>query len=260
MHSTTTSCPAPSPRGVGVRLATLALTVGLAVGVVATGVIIPSATSGAASGDRTVVMFKTTGSLGRILVDGSGHVLYVDTHDRPNHLSCTGECAKRWPPLLLAGGAKRAVAGTGVTGLGTVPRAKHRLQVTWHKRPLYRYVGDRHPGQARGQGKGGIFFVAAPTGATHVVPGVGTTTTTAPPAAGVQPATGGATTTSPTSRTATGTSGAGGTGSVPGPSPTVPAPSPPPTSPPPTSPPPTSPPPTSPPPTTAPPAGGGVAY
>ena len=261
MHSTMTSFPEPPPRGVGVRLATLAMTVGLAVGVVVTGVIIPSAPSGAATRHRTVVMFKTTGSLGRVLVDGSGHVLYIDTRDRLNHVSCTGKCAKLWPPLLLAGGAKRAVAGTGVTGLGTVPRAKHRLQVTWHKKPLYRYVGDRHPGQARGQGKGGIFFAASTTGSTHVVPGVGTTTTTAPPAAGMQPATGGATTTPPTSRTATGGSGAGGTG--PGPSPVVPGPgttSPPPTSPPPTSPPPTSPPPTSPPPTTAPPAGGGVAY
>ena len=242
------------------------MTVGLAVGVVVTGAIIPSAPSGAATRHRTVVMFKTTGSLGRVLVDGSGHVLYIDTRDRLNHVSCTGKCAKLWPPLLLAGGAERAVAGTGVTGLGTVPRAKHRLQVTWHKRPLYRYVGDRHPGQARGQGKGGIFFAASTTGSTHVVPGVGTTTTTAPPAAGMQPATGGAATTPPTSRTATGGSGAGGTG--PGPSPVVPRPgttSPPPTSlrptsPPPTSPPPTSPPPTSPPPTTAPPAGGGVAY
>ena len=222
MHSTMTSFPEPPPRGVGVRLATLAMTVGLAVGVVVTGAIIPSAPSGAATRHRTVVMFKTTGSLGRVLVDGSGHVLYIDTRDRLNHVSCTGKCAKLWPPLLLAGGAERAVAGTGVTGLGTVPRAKHRLQVTWHKKPLYRYVGDRHPGQARGQGKGGIFFAASTTGSTHVVPGVGTTTTTAPPAAGMQPATGGATTTPPTSRTATGGSGPDPVRRFTGPGPPVP--------------------------------------
>ena len=248
MHSTMTSFPEPPPRGVGVRLATLAMTVGLAVGVVVTGAIIPSAPSGAATRHRTVVMFKTTGSLGRVLVDGSGHVLYIDTRDRLNHVSCTGKCAKLWPPLLLAGGAERAVAGTGVTGLGTVPRAKHRLQVTWHKKPLYRYVGDRHPGQARGQGKGGIFFAASTTGSTHVVPGVGTTTTTAPPAAGMQPATGGAATTPPTSRTA-----AGGTG--PDPVRWFPE-----TTAPPHQPPAHQPPAHRPPPTTAPPAGGGVAY
>ncbi len=58
--------------------------------------------------------------------------------------------SERWP-------------GEGVLGPGVVRRPNHRLQVTVDKRPLYLYVGDRGPGQARG-GASGTFFVVAPSG------------------------------------------------------------------------------------------------
>jgi predicted lipoprotein with Yx(FWY)xxD motif len=52
--------------------------------------------------------------------------------------------------------------------LGTVKRPDGRLQVTFEGMPLYTYVGDTAPGQAKGQGIHG--FVAVTTSAASSVP------------------------------------------------------------------------------------------
>jgi predicted lipoprotein with Yx(FWY)xxD motif len=185
----------------------------------------PASSSGAAPAARPSTVRITTAPLGRVLVNAQGRALYVDTHDRPGHLDCTGTCTKAWPPLLVARGAQRAVAGSGVRDLGTVVRPDHRLQVTSHKMPLYLYAGDGRPGQFHGQGVRGTFFVATPSGALRPAP---TPVTPPAPTMPAPPTTAPPTTSPPVMR------------------------------PPVTNPPVTSPPPTSPP-TTAP-VGGGVAY
>ncbi len=205
----------------------------------------PVPASATTHGPAVVKVERTAGSLGTVLVSGRGRTLYVDVHDRADHVTCTAACARAWPPLLLARGVTRPVAGTGVKGLGTVRRPGHRLQVTWHKLPLYLFAGDVRPGQIQGQGMGAAFFVVTPTGVLRTVPAT-TTAPTSPPA----------TTPPVTSPPAT---------SPPVTSPPVTSPpvtSPPVTSPPVTSPPVTSPPATSPPATSPPtvPVGGGVAY
>jgi predicted lipoprotein with Yx(FWY)xxD motif len=212
----------------------------------------PASSSGAATAARKSTVKITTGPLGRVLVNAKGQALYVDAHDRLSHLDCTGNCTKAWPPLLLARGVKRAVAGPGVKDLGTVVRPDHRLQVTSHNRPLYLYAGDGQPGQFHGQGLHDTFFVATPSGEFRPAPTPVTPPTPAPtmpaPSPNAPP-----TTTPPGMRTPVTT-----------PLATSPSPTSPPTTTPPgmrtpvTNPPVTSPPPT-PPPTTAP-VGGGVAY
>ncbi len=201
--------------------------------------VVPATMSAAAdtNGGGVVKVQRTSGPLGALMVSAKGRTLYVDVHDRPGHVTCTAGCARLWPPLLLARGTTKAVAGAGVTGLGTIRRPGHRLQITWHRAPLYLYAGDVLPGQAKGQGVGATFFVVTPKGVLRSVP------------------------TSPTMSSASSTS----TTEVPAVTPvapavtTPPATSPPATSPPATSPPVTSPPVTSPP-VTAAPVGGGVAY
>ncbi len=227
-----------------------------------------AATLPAAAGSRrpaTVDVVKTAGPLGTVFVSGKGRTLYVDIHDRANHVTCTASCARSWPPLLLARGVTRPVPGRGVQGLGTVRRPGHRLQVTWHKKPLYLFAGDVRPGQINGQAVGAAFFVITSKGVLQSAPST-STSSPAVPATGttVAPTGGSPAPSGPTSQAPTIGSGASGTPAVP------PATSPPPTSPPATSPPVpsrppvTSPPTTSRPPTTSPPttapAGGGVAY
>jgi predicted lipoprotein with Yx(FWY)xxD motif len=91
------------------------------------------------------------------LVDGRGRALYLFTPDRGRGVSrCYNDCAREWPPLY-----GRAYAGRGVQvrHLGWTIREDGRAQVTYHGHPLYYYANDRRPGDARGQGLGGIWYL-----------------------------------------------------------------------------------------------------
>ena len=104
---------------------------------------------------------------GPMLFDGRGRALYLFTRDRGGPRSrCYGACARAWPPLMAVG-APRA-AGRADAGLvGTTARRGGGRQVTYAGHPLYRYVGDRRPGQVTCQDVlefGGTWLVVAPGG------------------------------------------------------------------------------------------------
>lgn len=124
--------------GVGVLAATLSLAVGLASAA-------PTSTKAAAK-----VSIASTG-LGRVLVDGRGHTLYLFAKDKRGKSTCSGGCAAFWPPLIATG---KAAAGSGVksTLLGTTRRADGRLQVTYNHHPLYTFAKDTRKGQTKGEG------------------------------------------------------------------------------------------------------------
>jgi len=118
-----------------------------------------------AAASKSSVTVKAS-SYGRILFDGRGFVLYGFTRDPRGKSSCTGACAKAWPPFFVN---SRPRAGTGVLGarLGVIRRSGGRLQATYFGRPLYYYVGDRKPGQILCQDVtefGGVWRVLRPTG------------------------------------------------------------------------------------------------
>jgi predicted lipoprotein with Yx(FWY)xxD motif len=104
---------------------------------------------------------------GRILFDGRGRALYAFTRDRRGGRSrCYGACAKAWPVYFARG---RLLAGKGVRQslLGTSRRRDGRRQVTYNRRPLYYYVGDKKPGQVLCQNVdefGGSWLVVRPSG------------------------------------------------------------------------------------------------
>ena len=114
-------------------------------------------------GAATVKMGKHA-QLGDILVDDGGRTLYRFTNDGPNTSNCNGACAQTWPPLTVSG---TAVVGEGISaGLGAIDRADGTRQVTYNGQPLYRYVADTAPGDAKGQGVGNSWWVVTPAGAT----------------------------------------------------------------------------------------------
>jgi predicted lipoprotein with Yx(FWY)xxD motif len=105
-------------------------------------------------------------SFGRILFDGRGFVLYGFTRDRGGRSSCSGACARAWPPFIVK---SRPEAGIGVSSarLGTIRRRNGSLQAMYAGRPLYYYVGDRRPGQILCQNVtefGGVWRVLRPSG------------------------------------------------------------------------------------------------
>jgi len=92
-----------------------------------------------------------------VLTNAQGLTLYWFAPDTPTTSRCTGECAAYWPPV---GGDSRV--GPGVTGkLGTIRRPGGGLQATYDGHPLYTYIGDSGPGQAKGNKldlNGGLWY------------------------------------------------------------------------------------------------------
>jgi predicted lipoprotein with Yx(FWY)xxD motif len=113
------------------------------------------------------VKARTTGDLGKIVVDGRSRTLYLFEKDKNGKSRCSGECAKNWPPLLTKGKPK-AGAGARASKLGTTKRADGTTQVTYGGHPLYTFVADKNkPGSTKGQeldAFGAEWYVVGPNG------------------------------------------------------------------------------------------------
>lgn len=95
-----------------------------------------------------------------VLTDTTGMTLYYFTPDTGGKVTCTGQCALLWPPLLLPSGTP-AASGSLSGQLATVDGPLGR-QVTYQTWPLYTWVKDKQPGDTTGQGVSGKWFVATP--------------------------------------------------------------------------------------------------
>ncbi|HEY7623163.1 MAG TPA: hypothetical protein VH834_25535 [Solirubrobacteraceae bacterium] len=143
-------------------IAVLVLTAAMLAGLTA---IASSATS------KPATVKTGTSALGRIVVDGKSHTLYLFQKDRHGKSACSGACARSWPPLLTKGAPK---AGTGAKSslLGTTMRSDGTTQVTYNKHPLYTFVGDNgKPGSTAGQGLdafGARWYVVASKGTARI--------------------------------------------------------------------------------------------
>jgi predicted lipoprotein with Yx(FWY)xxD motif len=82
-----------------------------------------------------------------VLTSEKGRTLYWFAPDSPAASRCTGSCAAYWPPVI---GTPRAGPGVTTSKLGTIERPGGTTQATYAGHPLYTYVGDDAPGQARG--------------------------------------------------------------------------------------------------------------
>ena len=101
----------------------------------------------------------------KVVTNSRGFTLYWFVPDTSTTSKCTGSCATYWPPVKGP-----ATAGAGVTGtLGTITRSDGTKQATYDGHPLYTYVGDTAPGQAKGNAlnlSGGLWYEMTVSGAT----------------------------------------------------------------------------------------------
>ena len=142
----------PGPRMLAGVRAAVSLVVG-AVGVVSVaalvlfGIAVAGAGGEPAAAANGGVTLKTAEIGGvTVLTDAKGRTLYWFAPDTAATSQCTGSCAVYWPPVT-----GRPEAGPGVTGkLGTIKRPGGATQATYDGHPLYTYVGDSAPGQAKG--------------------------------------------------------------------------------------------------------------
>ncbi len=128
----------------------------------------PASSAPAAAGSGTALIVRTIGSQ-QVVTDSAGRTLYWFALDTSTASKCTGSCATYWPPVKGP-----VTAGSGVTGtVGTITRSDGTTQATYDGHPLYTYVADTAPGQAKGNGlnlSGGLWYEMTVSGAT---PGAG---------------------------------------------------------------------------------------
>jgi predicted lipoprotein with Yx(FWY)xxD motif len=98
-------------------------------------------------------------SLGSVLVDNQGRMLYLFEADADGTSACTSPGAvAEWPPLLTTG-PPQATGGLTASALGTTTRRDGARQVTDDGHPLF--AGDTQPGAMGGQGindNGGLWY------------------------------------------------------------------------------------------------------
>jgi predicted lipoprotein with Yx(FWY)xxD motif len=102
----------------------------------------PAATgTGTGTGLKTATIGGTT-----VLTNAKGLTLYSFAPDTPATSKCYESCAVYWPPVTGT-----AAASPGLPGrVGTIKRTDGSEQLTYNGHPLYTYIGDSAPGQARG--------------------------------------------------------------------------------------------------------------
>jgi predicted lipoprotein with Yx(FWY)xxD motif len=132
--------PPAATRAAAITAATLAVAalVLLAIAVAAANPTPPAATGTAL---KTTTIAGTT-----VLTNAKGFTLYSFAPDTPASSKCYGSCAAYWPPV-----SGTTAAGQGLPGkVTTITRTGGARQLTYNGHPLYTYIGDTAPGQARG--------------------------------------------------------------------------------------------------------------
>jgi predicted lipoprotein with Yx(FWY)xxD motif len=128
----------------------------------------PSAAASAVSGSSSALKTATIGGA-TVLTNAKGFTLYWFVPDTATKSNCNGSCATYWPPVKGP-----ATAGAGITGtLGTITRSDGSTQATYNGHPLYTYVSDTAPGQAKGNGinaSGGVWHEVTVSGAAAPAP------------------------------------------------------------------------------------------
>ena len=127
-----------------------------------------SAAASPAAGSSSALKTAKIGSA-TVLTNAKGFTLYWFVPDTATKSNCNGSCAHYWPPVKGP-----ATAGAGVTGtLATIKRADGSVQATWNGHPLYTYISDSAPGQAKGNGlnlSGGVWHEVTISGSGAAAP------------------------------------------------------------------------------------------
>jgi predicted lipoprotein with Yx(FWY)xxD motif len=95
-------------------------------------------------------------SKGKALVDAKGMTLYIFDRDSDGKSACSGQCATNWPPFMATGDAKPSGEWTIVT------RDDGSKMWAYKGKPLYTWINDKAPGDAKGDGVNNVWHIAAP--------------------------------------------------------------------------------------------------
>jgi predicted lipoprotein with Yx(FWY)xxD motif len=126
------------------------------------------AANAAVAAKSVALVVMKVGKLGPIVTNRDGMTLYRFDKDvaKPESKSnCDGDCAAKWPPVLVPDGATFELTGVDKTAVGSVTRTDGTKQATVGGWPVYTFSGDKKSCDINGQGLGGVWFALKATGA-----------------------------------------------------------------------------------------------
>ena len=88
-----------------------------------------------------------------MMVDQKGMTLYTFDKDTGGKSMCNADCANNWPPMMAPAGAKAEGKWT------IIKRDDGMMQWAHDGKPMYTYKMDAKPGDANGDGKGGVWHM-----------------------------------------------------------------------------------------------------
>lgn len=127
-----------------------------------------AAATGAAAASATTLEAKKVGGA-TLLTNSKGFTVYWFVPDTSTQSKCNGTCAHYWPPVHGPATAMSGVKGT----LTVITRSDGSKQAVWNGHPLYTYIGDTAPGEAKGNGlnlSGGVWHDITLSGTSAPAP------------------------------------------------------------------------------------------
>lgn len=129
-------------------------------GLTATQFAAPHATYGPPS-MTTLTVVRT--AWGPVVANSRGEVLYAFADDTATTSACVADwCLIDWPPLHNS--SSPSAPPSVMATLGVLDRPDGIDQVVLGGHLLYTFAGDLHPGDTRGQGIGGDWYLVSPAG------------------------------------------------------------------------------------------------
>ena len=98
-----------------------------------------------------VAIAQSVAEANDILADASGRTLYTFDKDASNKSNCNDGCAATWPPYLVKAGDRTPANFSMIT------RDDGTMQWALNGKPLYFFAADAKAGDAKGDGKGGVW-------------------------------------------------------------------------------------------------------
>ena len=107
-----------------------------------------------------------TGSLGVVVTDGQGRLVYGSDQDMtdPPMSMCTGACTQEWQPLVVPAGQQPDLLGVDTDQVGLIARPDGGGQVTLGGWPVYVNAHDDGTHNAVAPSAHGTWFVMTPQG------------------------------------------------------------------------------------------------
>lgn len=108
--------------------------------------------------------YRTDAAGNAFLADGKGMALYFYTKDPADPNSCQGQCLVNWP--IFYAEHLQVPAGLDDSAFGVLTRKDGTKQTTYRGWPLYYFIGDKAPGDVKGEAVGNVWYLFKPYSVT----------------------------------------------------------------------------------------------